>query len=253
MPRFSLDAKLLRRIEELQQRCRQRQQITYTDFLDVHTAAQIQQLPEFHQTNHIFSGGYADADRKILFFLPDWQEKDTFYPELLLKLLKITPAASQGLTHRDYLGSLLALGVKREKIGDILVLTDCAEVIILPSLLPYLTSNLAHIGRTSAIAAEIPFEELVLPQRHFSTTTRTVARLRCDSVLAAAFSLSRSEAVSAIMKGLVTVNHLSEDKPDRLLPSECMLSIRGKGRVQIKAEADRSRKGRIFIHIIREM
>lgn len=253
MTQSPLEPNLLHRIQELQQRCDQKQQIVHTDFLDAQTVSQIQQYLSFHTFPAFhFSGGYPDAERQVLFFLPDWQDPADFQPETFFTFLRLRPTAPQGLTHRDYLGSCMALGVKREKMGDILVLEDGAEFIVLPSIVPYLLSNVTRIGRTSTEIVEISPAELQLPVRQTIQFTRTTASLRCDTLVSAAFSLSRSEAVAAISKGLVAVNHLPEEKADRTLSLPCMLSVRGKGRVYLETEQNRSRKGRIFIHITQE-
>lgn len=253
MTSSTLDPALLKRLQELSSRCKRQQQVISTDFLDAETVARIRTAHSvISQERTVFSGGYDGAERQALFFLPDWLEKDAFLSEDSLHLLKITPAEPTGLSHRDYLGSLLSLGIRREKTGDILVQPDHAQLIVFPELIPYLTSNLTHIGRTSARVEEIPFSALTLPEKHTTTFTRTVASLRCDSVLSAAFSLSRGDAAEAMKKGLVSIDHLPEEKPDRPVKSGCLLVVRGMGRARMETEQTQSRKGRIFIRIIRE-
>lgn len=252
MTSSTLAPALLKRLQELSSRCERQQQVISTDFLDAETVARMQTAHSVIPPQAIFSGGYVGAERQALFFLPDWLEKDAFLPGDYLHLLKITPAEPTGLSHRDYLGSLLSLGIRREKTGDILVHPDHAQLLIFPELIPYLTSNLTRIGRTSARVEEIPLSALLLPEKHTTTFTRTVASLRCDSVLSAAFGLSRGDAAEAMKKGLVSINHLPEEKPDRPVKSGCLLSVRGMGRARMETEQTQSRKGRIFIRIIRE-
>ncbi len=247
------DALWLNRLAELQQRCDRRQQITHTDFLPTETAAETAAyLARNAWVPWVFSGGFPGAERQALFFLPDWQPPELFDPGTVLTALRIIPSDPAGLTHRDYLGSLMALGVKREKTGDFLLLPELAQLVLMPSLIPYLTSNLTRVGRAAATVEEIPLTALIQPERRTETFTRTVMSLRCDSVIAAAFGLSRGGAAEAIARGLVTVDHRLEEKPDRLLPERCLVVVRGRGRAEVATEYQRSRKGRILITVTRE-
>ena len=144
------DKLLLARLADKQQQCEQRQYPVCSDFLD----ARQQALAAAHfgrRCTYAFWGGFAEAERRLMVFLPDyldfadWQQQDAVSA---LAVLRAAPSARQSnLTHRDYLGALLALGINRGKLGDLLVQPDYVDIIILPELADYLLLNFERAGR----------------------------------------------------------------------------------------------------------
>lgn len=193
-----------------------------------------------------FYGGYEDAERTVVIFLPDYAKLEEHNP---LALLRITQDGYKELSHRDYLGSLIGLGIKREMIGDILVRKDGADVIITKDIGNFLLYNYGKAGRVYLNVEILPMEDIIIPEARFEEKKDTVASMRLDNVIASAFSLSRGRAAEAINSGIVFLNGLQCEKTDRLVKEGDKLVLRGKGKAKLKTVGGTTRKDRIFIVI----
>ena len=147
---------------------------------------------------YVFYGGYDDAERTVAAFLPDYASE----ADIPLCVIRAdTAAGGRKLTHRDYLGSLTGLGIKREMTGDILVRDDGADIIILDDIKDFLLLNYGKAGRTSLDLSALPLSELNIPEAKTVMIKDTVASLRLDNVISSAFKLSRGKAAEAIRSG----------------------------------------------------
>lgn len=202
---------------------------------------------------YIFYGGYDGAERNICVFLPQWQEpQDWISSEYCpLRVLRCFWPKEIELTHRDFLGAVLGLGIDREKIGDILVRDDKCDIIMLEDVAEYLQYNLLKVGRAHVKSEEIPSDSLCLPQKRTKIIKDTVNSLRLDAVAASGFSLARAKAAQLISAGRVQLNHLECIKPDRTVSAGDVISCKGYGKFILKQEAGTTKKGRIIIEIER--
>ena len=196
---------------------------------------------------HLFHGGYEGAERTVCVFFPDWQEEDDWAAAETLSVMECTFPKGAALTHRDILGSLMGLGITREKIGDILMGEGKAQVIALGETLPILLSQLSQAGRYPLKCREIPLEELEVKPPEVRAIRDTVATLRLDAVAASGFSIGRSKAASLIQAGKLQLNHRECLKPDKLVEAGDVLSCRGMGKCVVKEILGESRKGRVMI------
>ena len=155
--------------------------------------------------------------------------------------------AKETLSHRDYLGALLALGITREVLGDILVNGDTAHLICHEDILPYLLLNFERAGRHPLVLKEIARDALVPPEECGEERTGTVAALRLDAIAALAFRISREEVKRKIEASLASLNHLVTEKPDALCAEGDLISLRGHGRARVTRIGGESKKGRIFV------
>ena len=257
MEALTKEDKLL--IAQLQDRAKQsagRDVPARSDFLDMHERAVAEQaVREMGLPGAIFWGGYPEAERQLCLFLPEYVDRESlgraeaaYRP---LTLLKVKAQATGVLGHRDYLGALLGLGIRRAVIGDILVREDGADILVLTEMADYLRENFIKAGRVS-LSAEAAFPaELRLAEQQGELLRDTVASLRLDSVLAGAFRLSRGTAQEAISRGLVSLNGLECLKPDAEVREGDRISFRGKGRAVLREVGGRSKKDRIGIVIER--
>lgn len=242
------DAVLLAGIEDKIRQCLEYSMTTNSAFLDMRqrtlAEARCRQYPGLR---YCFYGGYEDAERTVVVFLPDYAELDDSNP---LSLLRITRNGSRTLSHRDYLGSLTGLGVKREVIGDILVRDGGADIVIIKDMGDFLLYHYEKAGRTVLKAELVPIQEIIVPENRFEEKRDTVASLRLDNLIASAFNLSRGRAAEAIESGLVFVNGLQIEKSDRQIKEGDKLVLRGKGKVLLKAVGGVTKKDRtsILIH-----
>ena len=200
--------------------------------------------------NARFSGGYEEAERRVLLLLPSYLEEEAAQQEALGAMLVQTPF-SHGLTHRDYLGALLGLGIKRECLGDILVQEQSAVVIALSRMLPFLQEHLSEVGRFAAHPQALELSDIPLPEKRVKTVRCTVPQLRLDCVAAAAFSLSRSRISEAIAQGAVSLNHAPCLQRDRTVAQGDAISVRGLGKAHVTQIGGRSKKDRLWVELER--
>ena len=198
---------------------------------------------------HHFWGGYPDSERNICFFPAQWQEPDDVLtdPEGHLTAVQAKFPADASLTHRDILGALMGMGVRRDTVGDILVGKESCDLIVLPSVAGFLKDNLTSAGRVRLRVEQIGLDEIDLPVQQRKTLHDTVAALRLDSVLAVGFSISRSKAAQLIAAGRCAVNWRETTKSDLALREGDVISCRGLGKCKLTEVGGLSRKGRINI------
>ncbi|MGF6376688.1 RNA-binding protein YlmH [Clostridiales Family XIII bacterium PM5-7] len=242
------EEQLLRgQIEDKISQCENQYIPVHTTFLDAHQQSLARILigkRPFHGTL-TFYGGYEDADRVIMACLPDYTCIEEYNPLTVIRAT--TSDGSRPLTHRDYLGSLVGLGIKREMTGDILVREDGADIIVLEDIAQFIMNHYVKAGRTSLSLTEHSISELMIPKQNRKIINDTVASLRLDNIIASTFKLSRSKAVEAISRGLVFVNHIEMTKADVKIAEGDVITLRGKGKVKLVEIGGKSRKDRQYI------
>ena len=239
------DSILLAGIEDKIEQCLDHYMVTNSTFLDIRqrTIAETQ-CRQHKGLRFCFYGGYEEAERAVAVFLPDYAELPAHNP---LALLRISQGGHRELSHRDYLGSLMGLGIKREIIGDILVRENGADIVIIKDMGEFLLHHYEKAGRTSLKAEIIPIEEIIIPESRFEEKRDTVASLRLDNVISSAFSLSRGKSAEAIESGVVFVNGQQSEKSGRPIKEGDKLVLRGKGKVLLKTVGGVTKKDRIII------
>lgn len=241
-----MEEELLKRAEDLCLRCERTATVTATAFL---TPAEQYALSVWaaHRADCtvVFHGGHPDCERKAAFFLPFYLAPEDFDPSEYLRAVRIT-AAFGTPGHRDYLGALLGLGVRREWIGDVLVFDHTAYVFCLPSVEPHLRT-LEKVGRCGVKTAAVALDAVPAPERRTKTVTFTVKSLRFDAAVAGLFGLSRTAAAEQIRAGLASLNYSECLRTDAPVQAGDILSLRGCGKGAIAEAGGLSRKGRQFI------
>ncbi len=194
-----------------------------------------------------FYGGYSEAERCLFVALPEYAQDDEVSE--LICVLEISGRDTEGLSHRDFLGSLLGLGLKRGKIGDILRVLDKTIVFVLSDIADYIITNLEKVGRCGVKIRKLQQAEIEIPKRRYEEIRTTVAALRLDCVVAAALKTSRAVAAEAIKSGRVSVNWLETDNISAQIKPEDVFSVRGAGRFRLSAAINETKKGRLGICI----
>lgn len=243
------DKILIASAEDRINQCENFYMITRTDFLDLHQKTLVSNMVKniSHSCKIKFYGGYEESERTICFFLPEYAEISDVDDIVVAKVS--VPNAGRKLTHRDYLGALLALGIKREKTGDILVRPDGADILILRDLAEFIEMNFSRVGRIPLSIKIVELDQLEIPENEFIEREDTVASLRLDNIISAAFGISRNKAVEAIKKGIVFLNGLECIKPDKEVQEGDKLVLRGKGKAYLLEKGGLSRKGRVYIKL----
>ncbi len=203
----------------------------------------------------ILFGGYPDAERKCPVFIPDYFNSDDILREPSLADISFAEISvskfdsdKAEFSHRDCLGALMALGIEREMIGDILTSGNSAIIILKTQIADFVKENLDGIGRYK-VSVILSDKAEITKKEDFEFFSNTVASMRLDGVIASVFKLSRGGAAEAIERGLVTVNGVTTMKTDSNVSEGSRISFRGKGRVIIEQVQGLSKKGRIrFIY-----
>ncbi len=191
-------------------------------------------------------GGYDDAERRMIAFCP-YEEDEPYYP---VSAVKITAKDGSVYSHRDYLGSVLALGIKREKVGDIAILEDCALLFCDSTVAEFICLNLERVASGTVVCAECNVSEVKV-ERKYELQGASVASLRLDGVLAAAIGKSRETACELINRGLVQLNYDIAKSVSLRINTGDVISARGYGKMIIETDCSTTRKGRIRIDIKR--
>ena len=226
-------------------RCLNKNILTCTDFLDLNSQTLVKEMERDFKTDWILWGGFDDAERKVLFFLPEYEVDISGE----LKVLNVSHTPNAELTHRHFLGSVLNCGIKREKTGDILVHDSFAQIIIKSDIADFLDTHYFKAGRIPISTSVLSVDEILLPKQTFKEITDTVSSLRVDNIVSTAFRLSRENAKQAINSKLVYVNDILCTKSDRLLNEGDKIKLHRKGRAILSRIGSVSKKGRIFITI----
>ncbi len=153
------------------------------------------------------------------------------------------------LDHRDYLGTLLSLGIRREKIGDINVFDNGAEIWLSNEISDYVCYNLIKIKHTGKRCEKIPFSEVREKIQKFKTVSANISSMRLDCIAAALGRISRSEAASLIKGGNIKVNYNIENEFSRKINEGDLISIKGIGRYQIDDIVNITKSQRINIAV----
>lgn len=220
---------------------------TRTDFLSPHEGVLVEKLiAASGYPAHVMLGGYPEAERRLCLFLPDWMEEETADCQELTAI-RATWYQEKPLTHRDFLGALMGMGIAREKVGDILVGEGSCDILILSEVRDFLLQSMESAGRSKLKLREIPLEEVKPPRTEIKEIRDTVSTLRLDAVCAAGFSTSRSKMSEWITGGRVNLNWQECTKPDKAVAQGDVISCRGLGKCKLKTVGGQSRKGRIMI------
>lgn len=230
----------IRRINELHDRAQYNDTVCCTDFL---TLAEQDTLGcEFPENEYSLDGGYEQAERRVAIFGAE---------SAPLRLLCVAPKDKKfadALCHRDFLGALLSLGIKRQVLGDIVIHDNRGYLFCLESISDYIIDNLTSVKHTSvrcSVANELPQGAIALPEEK----TVSVASLRADAVIAEIYNLSRSEAQELFPVGRVSLRGKVFDNPSYLLKDGDLISVRGLGRFICGGVCGHTRKGRLKLSV----
>ena len=248
------DELITAKIEDRISQCRDGYYVTSTGLQDTHEQALAIAAARHRSGVRTFMyGGYDDAERRMMVCVPkDLPVSDEEAAEGLLRVLRVKlPAISRELSHRDYLGSLLGLGIERRLTGDILVRPDGADIIIVPGIEEFLLKELHRIGSVEVKTEAAEVGELIVPEARVEYIKDSVSSMRLDSIVSSAFRISRGKAAEAIRRGLVSVDHAECIKPDAAVREGSSLVLKGKVKAVLEESGGESRKGRIRIVIKR--
>lgn len=244
------DEILLSQIKDKAVLCDKDSVITSTDFLDLRKqSVAVSFLKRQKGIRWELFGGYENAERKTVVFLPFYVENLSVYlsddPESSpLTVFRADKDAFSTLSHRDYLGALTGMGIRREMLGDIVVDDEGCFFFAKNSIAPYILQNFNQAGRGSLKISKVTD----FPDFNRNINLREICVFvvspRLDAVVGGVFNLSRSKASEAIEKGIVFLNDEQIFKPDFKVKKGDKLVFKGKGRARIKDDTSKTKKGR---------
>lgn len=238
---------LLRRAEDLCRRCEKTASVTHTAFL---TPAEQFALEKWAKTapdcNMLLCGGNDGCERKAAFFLPFYMDESEFDASEYISALRAKAHFGQP-THRDYMGAVMGLGIKREWLGDIWVSGEDAVIFVMKSVERHIADGLDKVGRWGVKISAAPLSELKAPERRVKHVSFSVKSMRFDAVLAGMFGLSRTAASSHIAEGAASLNYSVCIKNDAVISPGDIISLRGYGKGTVSDTGGVSRKGRLFV------
>lgn len=230
-----------------------REKIEYTDFLDMYQVSLVENfLRKINIKTYQLYGGYEDAERKVLFVYPEKYDEKMLEKnyDKILKIVRVTlPEEEKGqYSHRNYLGGIVKLGLKREKVGDIIVQEQGADIITLEEFSGILKQELPSLTRFEN--SKINVEEIQNLQKREVKVEQVkiiVPSLRLDNFVSDLARTSRSKAVQIMEQERVFVNGQNEKKASKQVKLGDIITIRGKGRFVIKEFDGTTRSGRTVV------
>lgn len=235
--------------------CKTRNKIVNTEFLNMYQENIIRkELERIRFRNYIFTGGYEEAESKILVLYPDKLTEDIVMQniESTIKAIRILlPNEQVGkYQHKDYLGTIMQFGLVRERIGDIIVYENCAYTIVLQENAQYIKDSLITTKKFKKSKIEIiDISEIEVKKPEFETFKITVNSLRIDNFVAEIGKLSRNEASRLIESEQVSVNCKIEARQSKLIEEGDVLIMRRYGKFIISELGDINRKGKQIVII----
>jgi len=195
-------------------------------------------------------GGYTQAEYQILMVFPEFYLIELLDPALYaVQVSGDFPANS--VNHGDFLGAILATGLQRDRVGDIILTPNGCQAVVGKQALATLTTHLRQVHRVPVLVKEIDLEQLMVTPQRVKNLSTTVASLRIDAVAAFGFGMSRTKMAREIKGGRLKLNWRVIIDPAQSVAVGDVISMRGRGRVTVDEIKGETRKGRIALALTR--
>lgn len=235
-------------IEDMFRRCDRDFIPVYSSFLDERQCAEALRVCNRHnELLYKLWGGFDNAQRKILCIYNEYNI-DNFLNDFPARCLTFSYKKEYKLSHRDFLGSFMALRLKREAVGDIIIDDGIAQTFITEVAAKLVLENITKIGKVGVkISDDLPFNLEVKPE--FEEISGTVASLRLDCIVSTATRLSREGAARLIRSEKISVNHFPAISVSNELNEGDIITVRGYGKFVLSNVNGTTKKGRIHINL----
>lgn len=217
----------------------------FTRFLEPASLPLAERAARQQRVSCLLFGGYEGAERVMAAFSQGAEIGREAWPIRCLRVRWNEKYSS--IEHRDLLGALMAQGMDRSCLGDIILGEGEGHVFATPDAARHLMANLISAGRAALKIEEVPLGEVAWKEPEGRQMRVTVAQLRLDAVLAEGMNLSRAEAQNLIARGLVKLNHVEQLRADARLSEGDLISARGYGRLRVDRELGETKKGRMAV------
>lgn len=228
--------------------------IQYTDFL---TPIELQVLKDVLNIicikNYRVFGGTENAQRNMIIIYPNKLESlfenNAFDYNSICSCVRIINNQEQ-YDHKMYLGGLIKLGIKREKIGDIITFDNGADIVVDKEIAKFLISNITELIRFQKSQVEvIKFSEITNKEQEYKDLKIIVSSLRLDNIISELAKTSRSKSLDILKQERVFINYKNETKPTKLIQAGDIITIRGKGKFVIENVDAQTRSGRVIVMV----
>ncbi|WP_317368266.1 YlmH/Sll1252 family protein [uncultured Tyzzerella sp.] len=224
---------------------------TFTDFLPILKYLEINSIlsKQYIEQNIHFFGGFEDAERVVVGFFPEYTEPDE--KSFPINLLEITynEKYSRELTHRDFLGAILGLGIERTKVGDIIIENNRAICFLKNEIIDYININLDKVGNTKVKTKVLELKEYNIKTPKMEEKNIIISSLRLDAVLSGAFNIARGRVSDYIKGEKAFVNFVIEATGSKNVKTGDIITLRGLGRIKILGVVGKTKKDRVVLNI----
>jgi RNA-binding protein YlmH len=241
---------LKKRLTELADRSYNHGMYTFTPFLGLSEQQAYHEIQsELAYAGCSMEGGCPLCERKMIRF--GREEELGFqmpYPISCLTVSPLTPKFAEHLTHRDFLGAIMNLGIERDTVGDIFVQEKSAVLFCQDTIASYLTENLEKVRHTNVkcILSEVPAD---LQSPTLERVSLSVASVRLDGVISKLYNLARSQSLELFRAGRVFVNGRLMENNSYVLKKQDAVTVRGFGKFVYVVEEGETRKGKIRVSV----
>lgn len=238
---------VIARLKDTMEACKKRNYPCFIGFLNENEISDaVKYLESRHFSGYRLFGGYENSERCVLGVSSNGEYiEDYYYP---VCGISFTYKKEYSLGHRDFLGSLMSLGIKREAVGDIITGEGETVVFVKSELKDYIITQISKIGRVGVAVKE--WSDGFLPQNSdFENVVLTVSSARLDNIVSAVLSLGREKSAEQIRQGKVFVNSAETDNVSSILKEGDKISVRGYGKFLLEGFSGLTKKGRLKINI----
>ncbi|GGD70870.1 YlmH family RNA-binding protein [Paenibacillus nasutitermitis] len=221
-----------------------------TDFLDPRQADIIWSLANRQMDIQIkLTGGYEQAERRRALIAPDYRVLDDEPEGIALVQITAGTGGHLQLDHGDYLGALLGLGIKRDRVGDLHIHPEFCHCLVVEEIADYVNIHLRQVHRVHVLTEIVPLSLLQPAAPMLEEQSLSVASLRLDGIASDVYRVSRSKIMDPIRAGRCRVNWRSEEDPSALLKDGDVVSFQGLGRFKVLGVEGVTKKGRVRVRI----
>lgn len=225
--------------------------LEYTNFLNLNEYNVASRILDHLKIEYSTFAPNIYSDKKVIFFLPSYIIPNTNFFNEYITCIKIIPNVKRKLQHKDYMGTIYNLGIKREVIGDIFVDNDICYFFIINSIKDFVLNNLLKVGNQNVILSEVELdsEEVNNISINIIEKEYIVPSLRVDAICSTVFNLSRSEIKEKITKGDMYINDKLSYYSSDIINKNDIISLRKCGKIVFKGILRNTKSGNIVINI----
>ncbi len=243
-----MDNVFINRLKDLSEKSDKNLRFTFTEFLSLDEQNALKSI-EREVCPFIQFGGAIGCERVIARFgNPDDFGYEEDFPIFILKLQPKLKKFADELTHRDFLGALMNLGIERKLLGDIIVKDNAAYIFVMKKIADYICENLTRVKHTvitTEVVTDVPEGQLYKTE----SISIPVSSLRLDCLIAGIYNLSRSQVVEIFSAQKVFVNGRLIENTSHTPKENDIISVRGLGRFIFASTGGTSKKGRLYVNL----